>query len=62
MKPNLSNKKDILKYITSNNTVNIPINNTNNIIYFNFIIILLIIVFILFLIFRYLDKKKKITK
>ena len=38
MKPNLSNKKDILKYININNVQQTSINNTNNIIYFRYVV------------------------
>lgn len=56
MKPNLVNKKNILKIIS--NISQEPINNDKNIMFFNFLIIILFILGILFLIFRYLDKKK----
>jgi hypothetical protein len=58
MKPNLVNKSDILKIISNINKE--PVNNDKNIIFFNFLIIILFILGILFLIFRYLDKKKKL--
>lgn len=56
MKPNLVNKKNIIKIIS--NISQEPINNDKNIMFFNFLIIILFILGILFLIFRYLDKKK----
>ena len=58
MKPNLVNKSNILKIISNINKE--PINNDKNIIFFNFLIIILFILGILFLIFRYLDKKKNL--
>jgi len=60
MKPNLVNKNHILKMI--NNIRHEPINNDKNIMFFNFLIIILFILGILFLIFRYLDKKKNNIK
>jgi hypothetical protein len=58
MKPNLVNKSHILKII--NNISKEPNNNDKNIIFFNFLIIMVFILGILFLIFRYLDKKKNL--
>jgi hypothetical protein len=60
MRPNLVNRKNIIKFI--NNIHQEPINNDKNIVFFNFLIIILFILGILFLIFRYLDKKKNNIK
>jgi len=58
MKPNLSDKYIISQILEKNTNFNLLINKQNNILYFNFIFILFIILCILFLVFRYLDKKK----
>ena len=58
MKPNLIDKNAIIKFV-KNTTFDDSIQlKNNNIIFFNILLILLLIVFILFLIYRYLEKKK----
>lgn len=62
MKPNLSNKNIILKFLNRDNItndINQHVSTDKNNILFNFLIILLFIICILFLIFRYLEKKNK---
>lgn len=58
MKPNLINKNNILQIIKKNSEKCNTIDIDKNIIFFNFLIIILFIFGILFLIFRYLEKKK----
>jgi len=61
MKPNLSDKIIIENIIKKDYKNTIFIKNNENIVFFNFLFILFIIISILFLIFRYLEKKKNIN-
>jgi uncharacterized BrkB/YihY/UPF0761 family membrane protein len=58
MKPKLSNKKLISNFINKNNKIIDTNHIDKNNIFFNFIIILFFVLCILFLIYRYLEKKK----
>ena len=58
MKPRLSNKKLITNFIDKNKEIINTIDVDKNNIFFNFLIISFFIVCILFLVFRYLEKKK----
>jgi len=61
MKPNLSDKKfifNLLKKKTNHSNFEIK---QNNIIFINFIFILFLILCILFLVFRYIEKKKSLN-
>jgi hypothetical protein len=65
MKPNLSDKNIILKFLNTDNiinNINMQVKTDKNNILFNFLLILLFIICILFLIFRYLEKKNKCIK
>ena len=58
MKPKLLDKDIIYKYIYKNRVLKSNECNDSNINFFNFLLISLFIIGILFLIYRYLDKKK----
>ena len=58
MKPELSNKNMLYNIIQKNNKKNIDNNINKNNLFFNFLICAFFIICILFLIFRYLEKKK----
>jgi uncharacterized BrkB/YihY/UPF0761 family membrane protein len=58
MKPKLSNKKLISNFINKNNKIIDTKHIDKNNVFFNFLIILFFVLCILFLIYRYLEKKK----
>jgi hypothetical protein len=62
MKPNLSDKHIISKLLEKNTHDTALLNKQNDILFFNFIFISFFVVCILFLIFRYIDKKKTYDK
>jgi ABC-type amino acid transport system permease subunit len=58
MKASLLNKNIVYEFINENKKIIKNTNNEKNILFFNFLLILFFIVCFLFLLFRYLEKKK----